>query len=105
MFVPKVFNGRHLDGVHFNLLKVRDDDVAEDIKAALLERVGKVDEGAARSRVLDQQQHLRPPDQNVIKLFFFARQRGGALTFSITTPSRNIIISTLSINYVHQIDY
>jgi hypothetical protein len=74
--------------------------VAEDIEAALLERVGKVDEGAARSRVLDQQQHLRPPDQNVIKLFFFARQRGGALTFSTTTPSINIIIATLSINHV-----
>ena len=55
----------HLNGVNLDLLEVADDDVTDDVEAALLERVDEVDEGAAASRVLDQEEHLRTPELDV----------------------------------------
>jgi hypothetical protein len=44
---------------------VADVHVSEDVEAALLERVHKVDEGAAASRVCHQEKHLRTPELDV----------------------------------------
>jgi hypothetical protein len=60
-----IFISIYLNRISRYLLKIVDDDVAEDVKSSFLESVDKVNERAGRARVLDEEQHLRSPEFDV----------------------------------------